>query len=90
MPRFGSSRPSACAGAPGRCPPTRPRRSISGLQQAVATRQLIGQAQGILMERHKITGNRAFALLVRHSQQENIKLRELSERLVRSGELGRT
>jgi AmiR/NasT family two-component response regulator len=62
----------------------------SGLPQAVATRQLIGQAQGILMERHKITGNRAFALLVRHSQQENIKLRELSERLVRSGELGRT
>jgi transcriptional regulator with GAF, ATPase, and Fis domain len=62
----------------------------SGLQQAVATRQLIGQAQGILMERHKITGDQAFALLVRHSQQENIKLRELSERLVRSGELGRT
>ncbi len=62
----------------------------SGLQQAVATRQLIGQAQGILMERHKITADQAFALLVRHSQQENIKLRELSERLVRSGELGRT
>ncbi len=62
----------------------------SGLQQAVATRQLIGQAQGILMERHKITGDQAFALLVRHSQQENIKLRELSERLVHSGELGRT
>ncbi len=59
----------------------------SGLQQAVATRQLIGQAQGILMERHKITGDQAFALLVRHSQQDNIKLRELAERLVLSGEL---
>ncbi len=54
----------------------------------MATRQLIGQAQGILMERHKITGDQALALLVRHSQQDNIKLRELAERLVLSGELG--
>jgi transposase len=31
----------------------------------VGTRQLIGQAQGILMERLKLTDDRAFALLVR-------------------------
>jgi len=32
-------------------------RTKADLGRAVATRQLIGQAQGILMERHKITGD---------------------------------
>jgi hypothetical protein len=40
--------------------------------------------------REKCLCDRAFALLVRHSLQKNIKLREHSERVVRSGELGRT
>jgi len=55
--------------------------------RAVATRQLIGQAQGILMERHKLTGDQAFALLVRASQRTNTALRHLAERLVHSGNL---
>ncbi|MEI8080600.1 MAG: GAF and ANTAR domain-containing protein [Actinomycetes bacterium] len=52
------------------------------LVQALTTRDLIGQAKGILMERHKINGNVAFGLLARYSQQRNIKLRDLAEEIV--------
>ena len=57
------------------------------LTRAVATRELIGMAQGILMERHKLTSDQAFALLVRVSQHRNAKLREVADRLVLSGHL---
>ncbi len=62
-------------------------RQQAGLARSVATRQLIGQAQGILMERHKITADQAFGLLVRASQHRNHKLRDVADALVRSGEL---
>ena len=62
-------------------------RTHSGLTRSIATRQLIGQAQGILMERHKITADRAFGLLVRVSQHDNRKLRDVAEQLVLSGAL---
>jgi len=55
---------------------------IGQLSQAVATRDLIGQAKGILMERYKISGDRAFSVLVRHSQTTNRKLRDVAEELV--------
>jgi hypothetical protein len=58
----------------------------ANMAQTVATRQLIGQAQGILMERHKLTAEAAFALLVRASQDRNIRLREVAARLVHGGE----
>lgn len=51
------------------------------------TRDLIGQAKGILMERYGLTGERAFAVPVRGSQQGNVKLRELAQQLVESGRL---
>ena len=57
------------------------------LRQAVNTRDLIGQAKGILIERYKISGDRAFSLLVRLSQNENRKLHDVAEELVRTGEL---
>ena len=59
----------------------------AGLTRAIATRQLIGQAQGILMERHKITADRAFALLVQVSQHRNSKLRDIADALVNTGAL---
>jgi transcriptional regulator with GAF, ATPase, and Fis domain len=59
----------------------------SGLTRSVATRQLIGQAQGILMERHKVTADQAFAMLVQVSQHSNTKLRDIAEQLVHSGML---
>jgi hypothetical protein len=57
------------------------------LTEAIATRDLIGQAKGILIERYKITGEQAFALLIRVSQRTNTKLRDVAEYLVRSGHL---
>jgi len=53
---------------------------------ALATRELIGQAQGILMERDRITADQAFDLLRRASQHLNVKLREVARRLVETGE----
>jgi len=55
------------------------------LRRRVATRQLIGQAQGILMERHKLTDDQAFAVLIQASQHSNTKLRDVAAQLVHSG-----
>lgn len=57
------------------------------LTRIATTRQLIGMAQGILIERHKLTSDQAFALLVRVSQHRNTKLRDIADRLVNSGHL---
>lgn len=57
------------------------------LTQAVHTRDVIGQAKGILMERYKINSEQAFTLLVRTSQNANVKLRDLADRLIHTGEL---
>ncbi|MGH3896954.1 MAG: ANTAR domain-containing protein [Pseudonocardiaceae bacterium] len=57
------------------------------LIQAIATRDLIGQAKGVLMERYKITAEQAFTLLIRASQLTNTKLRDVAENLTTTGEL---
>jgi len=57
------------------------------LQIAVESRDVIGQAKGILMALHKISAEEAFALLRRTSQEQNTKLRDIAEWLVRTGEL---
>lgn len=44
------------------------------LHQALATRDLIGQAKGILMERFDLDASAAFEMLVRSSQDTNMKL----------------
>jgi ANTAR domain/GAF domain len=56
------------------------------LAEALRTRELIGQAQGILMERERITGEQAFDVLRRASQHMNIKLREVAQTLIETGE----
>jgi hypothetical protein len=58
------------------------------LTEAMRTRDLIGQATGILMERLDIDASEAFGSLVRNSQRENVKLRDLARRIVdaRGGE----
>jgi hypothetical protein len=48
---------------------------------ALETRDVIGQAKGILMEREHITDDEAFQILVRASQRLNIKLTEVAGRL---------
>lgn len=53
-----------------------------GLQLAIDARKLIGQAQGILMERFDISEDRAFEFLRRQSQTHNTKLRYVAEWVV--------
>jgi GAF domain-containing protein len=62
-------------------------RTEENLRSALGTRTLIGQAQGILMERLRITPDQAFGVLSRLSQQSNVKLREVARRLVETGEI---
>ena len=62
-------------------------RSDAQLHQAIISRQEIGEALGIVMERHKVTEQEAFDLLRRQSQDRNVKLRELARRLTETGEL---
>ncbi|MEU5094823.1 ANTAR domain-containing protein [Streptomyces sp. NPDC020996] len=52
------------------------------LTEAMRTRDLIGQATGILMERMNMDAAEAFDSLVRASQRENVKLRDLARRIV--------
>lgn len=62
-------------------------RKIENLWMAVDARKRIGQAQGILMERFDLTADQAFAVLLRYSQDNNVKLRTVADRLVETREL---
>jgi PAS domain S-box-containing protein len=61
-------------------------RMEGNLRRAVDSRQVIGTAVGILVERHRSTEAQAFERLVRVSQQRNIKLSALAARLLETGE----
>ncbi|SFQ45162.1 GAF domain-containing protein [Amycolatopsis arida] len=52
------------------------------LRTALASRAVIDQAKGMLMAARHVSADEAFQLLVRQSQQQNVKLRELAVRLV--------
>lgn len=60
---------------------------LARVQGRGAARVAIGQAQGILIERHKVTSDAAFAMLVRASQARNKKLEAIAEQLVLEGHL---
>jgi len=62
-------------------------RKIENLWMAVDARKRIGQAQGILMERFDLTADQAFAVLLRYSQDNNVKLRVVADRLVETRKL---
>ncbi|MDQ1636284.1 MAG: hypothetical protein QOJ32_3093 [Frankiaceae bacterium] len=57
------------------------------LRTALASRDTIGQAKGILMERYKITADQAFDLLIAASQQTHRKLKDIASDLAATGEL---
>jgi GAF domain-containing protein len=59
------------------------------LHEAIDARTLIGQAQGILMERFGIDADKAFEVLRRYSQDRNVKLRGVAEQIVESRKLPR-
>ena len=62
-------------------------RQARNLEAKADSRDIIGQAKGILMERHQLTGPQAFQTLVRLSQTHNVKLRALCEQLATTGAL---
>jgi GAF domain-containing protein len=57
------------------------------LREALESRDVIGQAKGILMARRGCTPDAAFELLRQASQQRNTKLRDIAEQVVYLGEL---
>jgi ANTAR domain len=57
------------------------------LNRAVAARHRVGLAQGILMTRHQLTVDQAFALLKRRSQNTNMTLRTIAQTVVQTGDL---
>jgi GAF domain-containing protein len=56
--------------------------TAAGLRTAADTRTVIGQAQGILMERYSLSAKQSFAVLLRYSQDHNVKLHALARRLI--------
>lgn len=62
-------------------------REQDGLRQAIGARHLIGQAQGILMERYGLDADRAFDVLRRYSRNNNVKLKVVADRIIATGRL---
>jgi GAF domain-containing protein len=62
-------------------------RKVAHVHTAMQSRHVIGMAQGILMERHRITQQQAFMVLAKYSQNHNEKLRVVAAQLVEAGEL---
>jgi GAF domain-containing protein len=57
------------------------------MHDALRNRDIIGQAKGILLDRHGITADAAFSVLSRVSQAENLKVAEIARRFVYTGKL---
>lgn len=62
-------------------------RLVDGLRSAMDSRHTIGMAQGLLAIRYDISFERAFQLLHRHSNEHNIKLRDLAEQVLEQRDL---
>ena len=57
----------------------------SNLRKGMDSRDLIGQAKGILMERYKLTADQAFGVLARVSQEMNRKLADVAREVSETG-----
>jgi transcriptional regulator with GAF, ATPase, and Fis domain len=57
----------------------------ANLRLALASREAIGQAIGILVERHRLSASQAFDLMVHVSQRSHLRLRDVADELVRTG-----
>lgn len=57
-------------------------------RSALATRDIIGQAKGIIMERFRVDAVQAFELLKRLSQTSNVPLVVVAEKLIESEQAG--
>jgi len=57
------------------------------LERALVSNRRIGMALGIMMERHRLTEDQAFDRLRELSQRRNVKLRELAEQIIYTGDV---
>jgi hypothetical protein len=57
----------------------------ANLRIGMGNRAVIGQAKGILMERHRLTAEQAFGVLPRVSQEMNRKLFDIARELTDTG-----
>jgi ANTAR domain/GAF domain len=62
-------------------------RREAALHRGLSTRDVIGQAKGILMERQHLSAGEAFDVLRRASQRLNRKLADVAEQLAETGDL---
>jgi transcriptional regulator with GAF, ATPase, and Fis domain len=60
------------------------------MNHALITRQVIGEATGIVMARYALSEREAFARITRHSQDNNVKVRKLAEAINMIGDLPAT
>jgi len=58
------------------------------LQAGIDSREVIAQARGILIERHGVTGDEAFQMLVTSSQRTTIQLVDVAAWVVAEAEQG--
>ncbi len=56
------------------------------IRAALTTRDVIGQAKGMLMERYKLGAQAAFAMLATLSQESNVKLADIAHQVVADAE----
>ncbi|MGW5372525.1 GAF and ANTAR domain-containing protein [Streptomyces sp. NPDC004009] len=56
-------------------------RTIDQLEHGLQSRHAIGEAMGILRERHRLSEEDAFQVLRRISQEHNVKLRDVAQRV---------
>jgi len=59
---------------------------VEGLEEALLSRDIIGQAKGILMERLHLTSDQAFEELRVVSQKQNRKVRDIAAEVAATGE----
>lgn len=59
----------------------------AGMEKTIESRDIIGQAKGILMERRHLSAADAFDTLRALSRNGNIPVRDLAERIVKTGEI---
>jgi septal ring factor EnvC (AmiA/AmiB activator) len=62
-------------------------RLAESLREALLSNRRVGMAMGILMERHRLTMDQAFDQLRTASQAQNVKVRELADRMIYTGTL---
>jgi len=62
-------------------------RNAEQLHRALSTRHTIGEAMGMIMERHKLSQDDAFSVLRQLSQERNTKLHDIARHVCETGRI---